>query len=198
MFNFRGAGPANLSSRIAVIAMLVSACASTPETVNQKMDPLTGVIVTYSNMPLIMFREDPSQAAFARNYVHVGPIQINRSGNYHHYLWLGAWNNMQSIDSSEEYAGFETIVVFADGQPLSLELVGSTPSVIGASEPVYLKPVATSTEAYYRVTADQIRLMSEATDFRLQTTGIGAREFLLWDTQSLQRSLQNFLQEINF
>ncbi|MGY8794831.1 MAG: hypothetical protein ACKVJN_06830, partial [Woeseiales bacterium] len=74
----------------------------------------------------------------------------------------------------------------------------STPSVIGASEPVYLKPVATSTEAYYRVTADQIRLMSEATDFRLQTTGIGAREFLLWDTQSLQRSLQNFLQEINF
>ena len=184
--------------RSVLIVFLIVGCASSPETVNQKLDPLTGVTVTYSNAPLIMFREDPSQAAFARNYVHLGPIQVNRSGNYHHYLWLGAWNNMQSVDSSAERLGFETIVVFADGQPLSLELVGSTPSVIGASEPIYLKPVATSTEAYYRVTADQIRLMSEATDFRLQTTGVRGREFQLWDSQSLQRSLRSFLQKIEF
>lgn len=47
--------------------------------------------------------------------------------------------------------GFETIVIFADGEPLPLEVAGWTVAAIGASEPVNLKPVASAADAYYYV-----------------------------------------------
>jgi len=181
-----------------VLLILASCAVSVPATMN-KLDPSTGVTVTYSSVPLIMYREDPAQAAFARNYVHVGPIQVNRSGDYQYFLWLGVWNNMQTADTALHRDGLDTIVIFADGEPLALDISGWTPDAIGTSEPVYLKPVASSTDAYYRVTADQIRLIAEATDIRLRTSGTRPREFEPWDGQMTARNeFQEFLRRTSF
>lgn len=181
------------------IAMLIGGCASNPSTVREKLDPLTGVTVTFNNTPLIMFRDDSGRAAFARNYIHMGPIQVNRSGSYQYYLWLGAWNTMQSVGPAEHQDSLESIVLFVDGEPMSLELVGWTPEAIGSSEPVYLKPVASSVDAYYRVTADQIRLIAESTDLALRTSGVHAREFSPWDNQQrARRELLEFLDQAFF
>ena len=193
--------PAKQSNRSSVfsftrlLAVLVLAgCAASGPAIRSKLDPATGVTVTYSSVPLIMYREDPAQAAFARNYVHVGPIQVNRSGDYQYFLWLGVWNNMETLDSASHRDGLDTIAIFADGEPLVLEISGWTPDAIGTSEPVYLKPVAASTDAYYRVTADQIRLIAEATEIRLRTSGRSPREFQPWDGQLAARSeMREFL-----
>jgi len=178
---------------LAAILALVS-CASSSPTVNEKLDPNTGVTVTFARTPLVLYRDNPSQAAYARNYVHLGPIQVNRSGMYRYYLWIGIWNTMQVANMSEHRDGFDSIVVFADGEPLTLELAGWTPESIGASEPTYLKPVASTADAYYEVTADQIRLIADASDIRVQATGTSPREFQLWDQQTAARSsLSEFL-----
>jgi hypothetical protein len=162
--------------------------------VHEKLDRTTGVTVTFVNTPLVLYRENPALAAYARSYAHVGPIQINRSGTYRYYLWVGSWATMQRSDILEHRDGFESIVIFADGEPLSLELSGWTPDAIGTSEPAYLKPVASSTDAYYQVTVDQIRLIAGATDIRLQTSGSFPREFGLWDEQrSAKDGLAEFL-----
>jgi len=180
------------------VLILTGCAASTPE-IRDKLDLSTGVTITYSSVPLIMYREDPAQAAFARNYVHVGPIQVNRSGDYQYFLWLGVWNNMQAVDPTSQRDGLGSIVIFADGEPLSLELSGWTPDAIGTSEPVYLKPVASSTDAYYRVTADQIRIIAEAADIRLRTSGTSPREFEPWDGQLVARNeLREFLRRTSF
>lgn len=182
-----------------LFALVLASCAGSVPATKNKLDPATGVTVTYSSVPLVMYREDPAHAAFARNYVHVGPIQVNRSGDYQYFLWLGVWNNMQAADSTLHRDGLDSIVIFADGEPLSLEVSGWTPDAIGTSEPVYLKPVASSTDAYYRVTADQIRLIAEATDLRLRTTGARPREFEPWDAQIAARNdLQEFLRRTLF
>jgi hypothetical protein len=182
-----------------IAACSVAGCASTEPIVRDKLDSLTGVTVTFSSTPLILYRENPSQAAFARNYVHLGPIQVNRSGNYQYYLWLGIWSTMQTVNQAEHRDSLESIILFADGEPLSLELAGWTPDAIGASEPIYLKPVASSVDAYYRVTADQIRLIATARDIRLRTSGAKAREFSLWENQQLARGeLQEFLNRAFF
>jgi len=173
-------------------------CAS-PPTISEKLDPNTGVTVTFSRTPLVLYRDNPSRAAFARNYVHLGPIQVNRTGSYRYYLWLGIWNTMQVADISEHRDGFESIIVFADGEPLTLELAGWTPESIGASEPTYVKPVASTADAYYEVTADQIRLIADAADIRVQATGTSPREFQLWDEQTAARhSLAEFLNRTFF
>ena len=179
---------------VSIFTMLILlGCASSP-TVSEKLDPNTGVTVTYSATPLVLYRDNPSQAAYARSYVHLGPIQVNRIGSYRYYLWVGIWNTMQVADITEHRDGFESIIIFADGEPLTLELAGWTPASIGASEPTYLKPVAATADAYYEVTADQIRLIADARDIRVQATGSSPREFLLWDEQiSARNSLTEFL-----
>jgi len=178
-----------------IAALVIAGCATTTPAIREKLDPLTGVTVTFTSTPLIMYRENSGQAAFARNYIHIGPIQVNRGGVYQHYLWLAAWNTMESPNISEHQDDLESIVVFADGEPLFLELAGWTPDAIGTSEPVYLKPVSSAVDAYYRVTADQIRLIVEASDLRLRTSGANSREFVLWDDQrSARTDLREFLQ----
>lgn len=180
-----------------IMLMSVAGCASTLPNINEKLDPLTGVTTTFVKTPLVMYRDTPSQAAYARNYVHLGPIQVNRRGSHQYYLWIGIWNTMQTTGLREHRDGFESIVLFADGEPLLLELSGWTPEAIGTSEPVYLKPVASSADAYYRVTADQIRLIAQSRDIRLRTTGSSPRDFELWDDQkSAKTDLTEFLTRV--
>ena len=178
----------NLIPGIGIVGLILSGCASPAPTISDKLDETTGVTVTFVNTPLVLYRETPAQAAYARDYAHLGPIQVNRSGSNQYYLWVGSWSNMQRSSVSEHRDGFESIVVFADGEPLVLELSGWTPNAIGASEPTYLKPVSSSTDAYYQVTVDQIRLIAEARDIRLRTTGPLPKEFELWDDQTSARN----------
>ena len=173
---------------VGIISLILSGCASPAATVNDKLDETTGVTVTFVETPLVLYRETPAQAAYARGYAHLGPIQVNRSGSHKYYLWVGSWATMQRSSVSEHRDGFESIVVFADGEPLVLELSGWTPAAIGVSESTYLKPVASSTDAYYRVTVDQIRMIAAARDIRLRTSGSRPKEYELWDDQTVAKA----------
>lgn len=182
---------------IGTIILILVSCAADLPTVSDKLDLQTGVTVSYVNTPLILYRETPARAAYARDYAQIGPIQVNRSGSYQYFLWVGSWATMQTTDITEHRDGFESIVIFADGEPLVLELSGWTPDAIGASESTYLKPVASSTDAYYQVTVDQIRLIAEARDIRLRTSGSQPKEYEMWDEQASARNdLADFLQRV--
>lgn len=106
---------------------------------------------------------------------------------------------MQNAHLAEAHDGFESIIVFADGEPLELISAGWTPQAIGATESVYVKPVASAVEAYYEVTVDQLRLIANAADVRLQSTGPQAHTYEPWDSQASARgSLQAFLEYVSY
>ncbi len=181
---------------ILCLFVCLAGCASSAPGIVEKLDWTTGVTITYIDTPLVLCRDTPGRAAYARDYAHIGPIEVNRSGAAKYYLWVGSWATMHRSNVSEHRDGFESIVILADGEPLILELSGWTPDAIGVSEPSYLKPVASSTDAYYQVTADQIRLITQARDIRLRTTGSPPREFELWDDQaSARKDLAEFLRK---
>jgi hypothetical protein len=147
-------------------------------------------------VPFIFFRDNPGRGAFARNYVNFGPIEVNAGGSYRYYLWLGIWSTVQDVDDTERRDRFESIVLIADGELLLLDIAGWTPAAIGASEPVYVRPVASADDAYYAVTVDQIRLIAEAKELRLMTSGNTRHSYELWDEQaSARESLAGFMQE---
>ena len=172
--------------------LLLSGCSTDSGLVRDKRDPVTSVTISYSSTPLVFYREAPGRAAYARDYVHLAPMEVNRSGNYHYYLWLGIWNTMEDAGMAPD--GFDNVVIYADGEPLPLEVSGWTAAAIGASEPVFLKPVASATDAYYAVTVDQLRLIAEATDVRLQTLGASGASYEPWDTlDSGKTGLREFL-----
>ena len=180
---------------IMLLALVTGGCSSNSARVRDQMDPLTSVTISYSPTPMVFYRDVSGRAAYARNFVHMAPLEVNRSGDYRYYLWLGIWNTMADAQSDQSRDGFESIVIFADGEPLPLEIAGWTVAAIGASKPVYLKPVASAADAYYAVTIDQLRLIAEANDVRLKTTGSRNESYEPWDNQkSAKASLIKFLE----
>jgi len=160
--------------------LLIAACGSPGPIALQHLDQETGVTITRAEKPLVLYRDRSAQSAHGRDYVYLGPIEVNNMGRRHYYLWLGIWgtadNRVADVDD------FESIVMFVDGEPMSLEATGWTPGAIGASGSVYVKPVAAATDAYYSVTIDQIRLMAEAGDIELRAGTVRTKLYTQWDT----------------
>jgi hypothetical protein len=187
----------NLRMSLAVLiimALPAAGCVSTSVLIEEKLDMGTGVTVTHATAPIVLYRDNSAYAAHARDYVYLGPVQINRMGDYSYFLWLGIWSTISDADRSYERDGFESITLFADGEPLQLELVGWTLESIGVSEPVYVKPVASAADAYYRVTIDQIRLIANAREIELHAGTAPVKVYLMWDRQgSAHASMREFV-----
>ena len=174
--------------------ILSSGCAGNDPRTTDKLDPQTGVTITYSEIPMVFYRDDSGKAAHARSLIHMGPLEVNRMGEFRYYLWLGVWDTLQDANKGQTRDGFDSVVIFANGEPLSLDLAGWTAAAIGASEHVYVRPVASAADAYYEVTVDQLRLIAASNDLRIQSTGPGARSYEMWDQQtSAKQSLLEFL-----
>jgi len=181
------------------LTVLLSGCGQSSEFVREKLDPETVATVTYASSPLIFYNDNSAYAAHARDFVYVGPVRVNNMGSNRYFLWFGIWGTIPSAPPTAERDGFESITLFADGEPLQLELAGWTAGAIGASGSVYVKPVASAADAYYEVTVDQIRLLAESRDVRLRTSGPVSASYELWDNpQSGFASLQKFLREAAF
>lgn len=180
--------------------MLAAGCASSAaHFTRESLDPTTAVTITTSRAPIVFYRDTPAQAAYARDLLDLGPIEVNRSGSFTYFLWLGIWTTNQPRDFAAQRDGFESIVILVDGEPLNLDVAGWTPAAIGASTPVYTKPVASAADAYYAVTVDQIRFMAAAAELTLRTTGAAPEEYRLWDdASSVRRNLQAFLETVGY
>ena len=184
-----------LLAAIALYVLVTSGCSSDSAMVRDQLDPVTSVTISYCQTPMVFYRDVSGRAAYARDFVHLAPLEVNRGGDFRYYLWLGIWNTMEDPRADQSRDGFESIVIFADGEPLPLEIAGWTVAAIGASKPVYLKPVASAADAYYAVTVDQLRLIAEARDVRLKTTGSRNESYEPWDNQkSARESLTEFLE----
>lgn len=167
---------------LALILVAVAGCAGPDSLALERMDPLTGVTVTRAPQPMVMYRDLSGQSAFGREYVYVGPLQVNRMGRRDHFLWLGIWRTSEAADPAQTIDDFETIVIYADGEPLSLEATGWTPGAVGLSESAYVKPVASAVDGYYAVTLDQMRLIAESRDLELRAGSVQPQRYVPWDS----------------
>jgi hypothetical protein len=180
---------------ILALAAQISACSTPSSLVQETLDPVTGVTVLRATAPVVLYHDNSGYAAHARDYVYLGPVEVNRMGSHSYYLWLGIWSTIRYEDrQSEQRDGFESVILFVDGEPLPLEFAGWTLDAIGVTEPVYVKPVASAANAYYRVTIDQIRLLAEADVIQLHAGTAKPRTYALWENQaSAYASLRAFL-----
>ena len=175
------------------LALLLAGCSGNGGLLREKLDPVTAVTITTSTTPLIFYRDDNARAAYARDFVYVGPIMVNTMGSYRYFLWFGVWSAIPDAPPAEVRDGLETVTLFADGEPLQLSVSGWTAGAMGASDGAYAKPVASAADAYYEVTMDQVRLMAGSRELRLLTSGPGGKSYELWSNQaSALESLRQF------
>ncbi|MDH4107913.1 MAG: hypothetical protein OEW35_06335 [Gammaproteobacteria bacterium] len=186
------------SGALCLLGLAATACGSTAGLV-EDLDPVTGVTTTRSSVPFVLYRDNSGQAAYARDYVYMGPISVNRMGSYRYYIWLGVWSTMRAQAGSDQRDGFETITVFVDGEPLSLDLHGWTADAIGLSVSPYPAPVASAADAFYEVTIDQIRLIGEAREVRIYAGVAAPATYEPWDSQAMaQAGWRRFVEEIGY
>ena len=104
------------------------------------------------------------------------------------------WSTIRADERmSPDRSGFESVVLFVDGEPFPLELAGWTLDAIGVTQPVYVKPVASAADAYYHVTLDQVRLLATAQQIDLRVGTARPVAYELWDEQTPARAaLQEF------
>lgn len=180
-----------------IVVLLLAACGGSTVLVADRLDPVMGVTVTSTTKPLVFYRDRSAQAAYAKDYVYLGPIEVNNMGQKNYFIWLGVWGSSDTVDRSSQMDDFESVVVFADGEPLSLVVNGWTPESIGLSESTYVKPTASATDGYYRVTIDQIRLMAEARDLEIRAGSTRPQRYTPWESASTtSASMQAFLREV--
>ncbi|MBT8090368.1 MAG: hypothetical protein KJO01_09185 [Gammaproteobacteria bacterium] len=165
---------------VALVVLLTSACSSNPELVLSKLDPKTSVTISYNQSPLVFVRSLAADTARDQEHVYLGPVEVNRSGDYRYYIWLASWSMTDAAATNRRYDRLESIDIIADGSPVTLKLTGASTRAIGASEPVYRKPVGWAIEAYYDVTLEQLRTIAQATDLRVQYSST-LETFELWD-----------------
>ena len=176
----------------------LSACAGPGPLVTDQLDPLTGVTVTRATKPLVLYRDRSAQSAFGKDYVYLGPLEINNMGERRYYFWFGIWSTSDSVDRGTTLDNFESVVIYADGEPLSLQLAGTTLGSIGVSEPVYVRPTASATDAFYAVTIDQIRLVAESRDLELRVGSLKPIQYIPWDTgESATVGIREFVRSVN-
>lgn len=166
-----------------VLLMALAGCAAAPPPVVEKLDGRTSVYITHPRTPLIMSPDAQYSDSSAREYVQIGVIEVNRMGALQYYLWLGIWD-YEHVNSDDEYPdGFDTVRFIADGDEIGLERHSWTHEEIGTSERLYKKIFDEDVDAYYQVTLEQIRLLSNATDLKLKTTSAAPKEFIPWYNQ---------------
>jgi hypothetical protein len=182
---------------LAVLSL--AACVATGPAVSQQLDPQTGATVRQMRTPLVFYRDNNARAAYARDFAYVAPVAVNQMGEDNYFLWLGIWSSLEHHIAAEQRDGFESIVLFADGEPMRLDVEGWTLSTIGVSQPVYNKPTASAADAYYAVTLDQIRLIAQSTDLRLSAGTDRSVTYEPWDSQKTAMSeLREFVRRENF
>ena len=175
----------------------LSACAAGRPPVVEMLDEQTGVSVTYSRTPIILSPDTPFDRDTARDFVQVGAIEVNRMGSLQYFLWFGITDKDHLASGEERPNGFESIVLIMDGETVPLEVHGWTEESVNVSAPVYKKLYATSADAYYPVTLDQLQMLTEVDSVVLRITDPTAKEFIPWYKQITARDdLLEFLRTV--
>jgi hypothetical protein len=144
----------------AVFATLLGACANI-EPVETAFDEHTGLTWSSLRTPVTMARRAPEISTAARNYMYLGPVEMNERGTRLAYLWLGM---ATTIDGP--YRTQDTSVV---PQRLLLEvddLAFELPVTAWSGSAPYETPAPVTQSLQARISLDQIVHVAHAEQVR--------------------------------
>lgn len=169
---------------IGLLALLSTAgCAGLADKheIHQYLDESTGVTVTGLETPLAFFNAEPMLAANARDYVYVGPAELNRTGKREIVLWMKFCSTIDRGPQPNSYRP-DKVFLLLDDTPMEL---AEADHQISVKEWSYDSPVIGGTTIIYRLTRGQTRLLATAGDVRvLGEKNGGTREYARWGNTS--------------
>jgi hypothetical protein len=169
-----------------LLALLTAGCASTPpdDAVRERLDEATGATITSLREPQCYFSDEPALAANARDYLYIGPLELNQSGRRTYWLWIGVWSTIDRAvaDGEGSRPVLERVQVMADGQPMDLDFAAADVAVPGMRLAPYATPAPAEPAAFIPVTRSQLLGIARAREIRVRTGSAGGlwREWQPW------------------
>jgi hypothetical protein len=114
-------------------SLLLSSCATTDATApRQYLDDHTAATVTVAAGGLVFARARPEYAVNARDYLTIGPVEVNRGGTHVQYLYCYVWSTIDKPPgSADKPAAFQLV---ADGRQIPLTQVDTPVRTLGFGE----------------------------------------------------------------
>jgi hypothetical protein len=172
---------------ILAVTALLAGCAGSrsADAEHEYLDVATGITLMGLHEPAIFHHDDRRLAANVRDYLYVGPVEMNRMGKHSWYLWLGEWSTIDRVPSGQAAAtadkDLDEVVVLLDGVPMELPdrlEAGDKSRII---QHPYDLPVASMRTAYMRVSRDQLNKIAAAKSIAIRVGDAGAvRSYKLW------------------
>ncbi len=175
----------NVTSRILALAVLLSTlgCATPQWAYEARLDDASGLTIATLAEPITLARAAPRISQAARDYVYLGPVQVNRMGAREHYLWLGVASTVDRTPLGEQPLLPTHIVFVADGLPMPLTLEEWDSTLTGST------PYSVANTPYRslgsRVTQQQLAVLANAKQVRvyLQSSDMPSARYHRWTGQ---------------
>lgn len=173
-----------ISSAVMMALMLQAGCAhqDTSE-LREQLDERTGVTLTRMGDALEFYAASPEAGLDSSSFAFVGALEVNRMGVRKLFLWVSTLAGGTAIASPARAADTPLrLHVLADAVDIEPEFIASDPSLIGLSEPPYERPASWTRDAYFDVSAEQLRTMRDAGSLALTIDDAAghAVRFELW------------------
>lgn len=163
-------------------AWILSACGTQQSLeIASRLDTQTGVTYVTLEDALGFASSQPQLATSARDYVYVGPVEINRMGSREYFLWVGVATTIDRDLAGAVLPNTTAISFVLDGEPMLLPLQAW--SAVGRSAVPYLPPAPVLEDLGVAVSVDQISRIARAQqlELRLHSEGGKVRRFKTWD-----------------
>ena len=163
-----------------LLLIFAAGCAriSHEDEIYQYIDESSGVTVTSLTAPLPFFKNESMLAVHSRDYVYIGPAELNRMGRLDFVLWM---NFCSTIDRGQQTGPNrpKNVFLILEGEPMELLQADNS---VGPGDLSYVSPVIGGTTMVYRITRDQLRLLGRAGDVRVaaEIEGGITREYRAW------------------
>jgi len=149
---------------LALVPLLLAACAERDVWPVERLDPKTAVNVTLMAQPWVYARPLPMLAANARDYLNVGVVETNRTGERAYWLGVVSWS---TIDRTQLPAGaglaqpIHLRLAWKDGN-LDLTPAPGGRAAVGLTAPALTEPAERYTDAWYSLSAANLKRLSTA------------------------------------
>lgn len=145
----------------AAAVLILGGCAAT-QSLEPRFDNSTGVTWTTLSDPIALAHANPQLSTAARDYLYVGPIEMNERGTREDFLWFGLATTVPDVFSADFASMPKSLVLEVDG--LTFEL-----PVLEWEEPLpYETPATVTHSVAARVSLDQIGLIAGAQDVSVE------------------------------
>lgn len=150
----------------------------------EHLDPVTGITYLVQRETLVFARSQLQYSRSARDYLYLGPVEINRQGRREHFLWVGLGTTIDRDYLAAGAHGADTLYLELNGELMELPLRPWRELVVDLGHVEAYSPAVTIQQSLATpVTLDQLAVLAAADwrDVYLGSDGTASRRYIRWD-----------------